>query len=316
MFRRDFLSLLGGMTALGSITGCKPAGTLTIGIHPWPGYEPLYLAEHFRWLPSTVVLRNASSASESLAGLRDGTLDGAALTLDEVLNARAEGLPLSVILVMNESVGADVVLARTDIPTPAALRGRRIGVERSAVGGLVLRKLLAAGGLQEADVTLLDLPPPQQFDAWQEGRVDAVITYSPTDSLIERAGGQRIFDSRQFPGTIFDVLAVRSDRRRSRSSCIHELIRAHLRGLEHLRVSRDDATRRIAAWRGLSLDETMRTFAGLALPDLAQNRRMLAAGGSVDQAAADLADMLAIRRSVALDGLVDPGFLPDKAPLP
>lgn len=279
-----------------------------------PGYEPLYLAEHFGWLPSTAVLNKAGSASETLAGLRSGSLDGAALTLDEVLTARAEGLPLTVILVMNESVGADVVLARADIPHPAALRGQRIAVERSAVGGIVLRKLLAAGGLQEADVTLIDLPHDRQLDAWHGGQVDAVITFAPTDALIERAGGRRIFDSRQFPGTIFDVLAMRSDRTRWRAGCIRDLISAHLRGLEHLRVSRDDATRRIAAWRGLSLEETLRAFAGLALPDLAQNRRMLSAGGVVLEAAANLAELMGIQRSLAMDGLIDTRFLPDKAP--
>lgn len=314
MLRRSFLTLLGGCATSAVLPGCSPVRTLAIGIHPWPGYEPLYLAEHFGWMPPTVALHKLHSASESLAGLRDGTLDGAALTLDEVLTARAQGLPLSVILVMNESVGADVALARSGISSPAALRGQRIAVERSAVGGIVLRKLLAAGGLQETDVTLVDRPHDRQLAAWNAGQVDAVITYAPTDALIERAGGQRIFDSRQFPGTIFDVLAVRSDRVRWRASCIGDLIAAHLRGLEHLRVSRDDAIRRIAAWRGLSLDETRRAFAGLALPDLAQNHHMLGQQGAVRQAAGNLAAIMTLPAESTDATLIDARFLPDKAP--
>lgn len=287
--------------------GCAPDRRLAIGIHPWPGYEPLFLAEHFGWLPAGVVLHRGGSASEALAGLHEGRLDGATLTLDEVLTARARGLPMSIVLVMNESVGADVVLARPDIPAPAALRGRRIAVERSAVGGIVLRELLAAGSLTESEVSLVDLPHDHQAAAWDAGLVDAVITYAPTDALIERKGGRRIFDSRQFPGTIFDVLAIRHDR--ASASQVRNLIGAHLRGLEHLRISRDDAIRRIAAWRGLSAAETERAFSGLALPDLEQNRRMLSQQGVLHHAAAALARSMGLP-AAAQDGLIVADFLP------
>ena len=312
MLRRQFLTCACGTAALALLPACQGRDALTIGTLPWPGYEPLYLAEHFGWLPTTVRLRKAHSASQSIAGLVSGELDGATLTLDEALSARATGLPLSVVLVLNESVGADVVLARPDIREPADLRGHRIAVERSAVGGIVLRKLLAAGGLQQSDVTLVDLPHDQQPAAWNEGLVDAVITYAPTDSQIERAGGQRIFDSRQFPGTIFDILAVRDDRSRWRKRHVRDLIAAHLRGLDHLRTSRDDALRRIAAWRGLSLDEARRAFSGLALPDLTQNRSMLAPGGTLEQAAANLVRVMGLQ-DPRLDTLIDAGFLPELA---
>ncbi len=138
------LALLGPSLGL---SGCARATPVTVGIHPWPGYEPLLLARDFGWLGEAVVLQEGSNAGESIAGLKDGKLNAACLTLDEVLSVRASGVPLTVILITNESVGADVVLARPDIRTPAELKGRRIAVEQGALGSLVLQKLLAAGGI-------------------------------------------------------------------------------------------------------------------------------------------------------------------------
>ena len=315
MNRRHFLFTLPALGACAPMTACSLPEPLTIGVLPWPGYEPLYLAEHFGWLPPDVRLAKAGSATESLDALRSEAIDGAALTLDEVLLARAEGLPLSVVLVLNESLGADVVLAREGIAAPADLRGRRIAVERSAVGGVVLIKLLAAGGLKAADVTVVDLPHDRQVEAWKRGEVDAVITYAPTDARIQRMGGHVIFDSRQFPGTIFDVLALRRDRLRWRSGAVEGLIGAHLAGLEHLRVSREDAVRRIAGWRNLQVEEIERGFGGLALPDLARNRHILSAGGTLHGAAKTLCDILVQHGQLSepddLDDLVLTRFLPE-----
>ncbi len=80
------LALLG--TSLG-LSGCARGTPVTVGIHPWPGYEPLLLARDFGWLGEAVVLHEGSNAGDSIAGLKDGKLNAACLTLDEVLSVRA-----------------------------------------------------------------------------------------------------------------------------------------------------------------------------------------------------------------------------------
>ncbi len=72
------------------------------------------------------------------------------------------------------------------------------------------------------------------------------------------AGSSRIPYSTRSPygGTVW----------RNSDSALHALINGHLRALEHLRASREDALRRIAARRGLSFEETEATYRGLHLP--------------------------------------------------
>jgi NitT/TauT family transport system substrate-binding protein len=78
----------------------------------------MFLARERGWLnDSQVQLVQTRSASESISALRSGKVQAAALTLDEVLVARASGLALSVVLVFNVSLGADMLVARSQLPT-------------------------------------------------------------------------------------------------------------------------------------------------------------------------------------------------------
>ena len=132
---------------------------MAVGIHPWPGYEPLLLAQAFGWLPEGVRLREGQTAGDSVAALQTGEVDAATLTLDEALSVRASGVALTVVLVFDSSVGADMVMARPSIRALADIAGRRVAVERGAVGEVVLQKLLEAAGLDQAALTVLDVAP-------------------------------------------------------------------------------------------------------------------------------------------------------------
>ena len=282
---RQCCALGTGLLAPWALSACAREEPVALGIHPWPGYEPLYLAEGFGWLPPQARLVSFSNASDSIQQLRSRQIDGACLTLDEVLRARAEGIPLTVALVFDESVGADVVLARPDIRSLKDLRGKRIALEQSAVGNVVLHYLLERMEADRASLQLVDLPPDRHLAAWQAGEIDAAISYEPFASHLVRAGAQRIFDSRHFPGVILDVLAVHSEQIKSKASTWRALLQAYFRAIAHLRANREDGLRRIAALRKLTLAETEQSFVGLNLPDRNANARMLAVDGDVARAA-------------------------------
>lgn len=315
MQRRTFLGLpLAGAAWLAGLAGCADALTLRVGVHPWVGYESLYLARDFGWLPSNVRLVEGRGAGDSLAAMRTGALEVAALTLDEVLSARADGIPLVVIAVLDMSAGADVVMARPGLPGLSYLAGKRIAVERSAVGGLMLAHVLEVAGLDIGRIEVADMPVDQQPAAWRAGRIDAAISYEPTASLLRREGAERVFDSRALPETIFDVLALRRDRERGRGDAIEALLAGHFRGLEHLRVNRQDALYRIAAHQGVTAREAELALSGVVLPDLAGNRANLMPGSRFLGAAREVNDTMVarglLRRADAMTDLVEPDYLP------
>ena len=316
MNRRKLLQASIALPLTSGILGCSTEAPVDIGLHPWPGYDPLLLAQHFGWFGSAVNLHEGKSASDSIEGLQRGLLNAACLTLDEVIGVRAEGIALTVILVTNESVGADAVLARPSITHITDLRGQRIGVETQSVGSIVLQKTSSAAGLTLSDVEVVNQPVDQHLRLWDEGKIDAAITYPPFSVALERAGANRIYDSRYFPHTIFDVIAVRTDRIARIGASLNTLVAGYLRALDHLRVNREDAHRRIAAWRGSSFEDTEASFRGMHLPSGDENRRLLAPHGNLMAAAQHLGQIMhdngRLQVRPSLDKLVSDDFLPAK----
>lgn len=179
-------------------------------------------------------------------------------------------------MVFNVSAGADALLAREPIGSLSQLQGRRIGVESSAVGELILRRILDKAGLTRDDVTVVDMPIDQHLSAWRSGRVDALVSYEPTVAQLRREGAIRLMDSREFPDLIFDVLAVRRDRLVDIKKPLKGLIKGHFLALDHLRFNRPDAIYRIADAESITVQDVRAALAGVRLPDLTANRRYLA----------------------------------------
>ncbi len=250
---------------------------LSVSTHVWLGYEPLFLARSMGWLDGQrVELIEVDSAVDSLKALAAGRVDGAALTLDEVLLARSQGLDLVVVLVFNVSVGADVIMAREPLGSLADLAGKRIGFEAGAVGHLMVLKALEQAGLGLDDIKLVNVQIGQQIAAVKDDRVDVIVTYEPTASRLRAEGLVPIFDSREIPDLIVDVLAIRRERLNAhRSDALRHLTAAHFRGLEHVHRNPQDAAFRMATRLGLPASEVLPAYRGLVLPDLDNNRRLL-----------------------------------------
>lgn len=275
MQRRRFLMFvpLAGAALLGGCVAREQA--IRVAYHPWIGYETLMLASQFDWLPPTVWLSRLGSASLSLDALQRDVVDAAALTLDEVIRARHGGLDLVVVMVFNVSSGGDVLLVDEGIDALDDLVGKRIGVERAGVGELLLERVLERAGLEWGDVTIVDRSANQHLSAWQDGEMDAVVTYEPIASRLQAAGAKRLIDSRDFPDLIFDVLAIRRDRLDGGNRALTDVIRAHFRGLHHLRTNRQDALYRIADAQQIDERAVTRSIAGVLLPGLEANRGYL-----------------------------------------
>lgn len=309
--------MFGTVALLPLLPSCEDrTRSLVIASHHWPGYELLFLAADEEWLPRNEIrLIETASATNALQMLRAGELHGATMTLDEMLRLRDEGIALAVVLVIDESAGSDVLLVRPGIRSLAALAGKRIGVEQTALGAFMLHRVLEAAKIRPQELTILSVTWDQHVAAWRDGRIDAVITYEPVATKIEAFGAVRLFDSRQISGAIVDVLAIRQKALRTHAGSIRSLVYGHFRARQHLLVNPQDAAYHMAKGMGIAPKDVIKAFRGIELPGVRRNREFLdgKAPALVETAEALSAVMTQaglLKRPAYLAGLVRADFLP------
>lgn len=296
--------------------GCGNVGhhhhPLRLGSNLWLGYETLYLARaQGRLDEHQVQLVEMPNTTDVMRALRGGVLEAACLTLDELLTLLAEGVPLRVVLVLDASHGADAVYARPEVGGLVDLWGRRIAVEHSAVGNLMLHALLEEAQLEVDDVELLPSTPERHLLDYAEGRADVVVTYEPMASQLAALGAQRLFDSSQRPGMILDVLAVHQEAIRPHATGLNTLIQAHLASLDLLHRRPEQALPVIARRQRLSESQVARAYEGIQLQGRVQNQHWLQGEllGTLHTLAQRMREQGLLTSSVRLDGVLEPRFI-------
>ncbi|MBW8369741.1 MAG: ABC transporter substrate-binding protein [Thiobacillus sp.] len=314
--RRRFLAA----TALAplALAACSAPPPLTrVGGILWIGYEPLFLARDLGlYDPNALRLVEMPSNTANLMSLATGDVEAATLTLDECLLAREGGLDVRVILVFDDSAGADVIMSRPGIERLEDLRGKRIGVEETASGALMLTKLLETAGLAPDEVVRVRVTGDRQLRAYLADEVDVLVSWEPFATQLQAQGAQRLFDSTSFPGLIVDVLAARADALAHAPDNFRQLLAGHFQALDYLRTSPDDAFRRMAPRLGVGPHKVRAALQGIRLMDLAANRNWLdGSRPALATAAGNVARIMTsnalLRQTPALEGLADPRFLPE-----
>ncbi len=253
---------------------------LRLGTNVWPGYEPLYLAQQLGYLDNKEVrLVEYPSASEVIRAFRNHSLDAATLTLDEALLLQQDGIPVSVILVIDISHGGDVIMARSEIPDMNALKGKRIAVESGALGAYVISRALEIHGMQLADIHVVHLEVSAHETAYRNGEVDAAVTFEPVRTQLLNQGAREIFSSREMPGEIVDVLVVHNDLLLKQKSRLQQLITAWYKAVDELQQKPDSSALIISQRLKVTPAEVLLGYEGLKLPSLEENSKLLAPTG-------------------------------------
>lgn len=268
------LLYLGLFTLL--LNGCENAKEppFRVGINTWSGYKPFYLARDLGYYDASAIkLVELTSASDVIYALRAGSLEAAALTLDEVLLLLSDGFKLQIILIVDYSNGADVLLAKPGFESMAELRGRRVAVENSAVGALLLDGALAFANMSATDITLVSCLADQHEACFNS--TDAVVTYEPIKSKLIAKGAIQLFDSSQIPDRIIDVLVVRTDIVTKNPQSIKKLLRGYFLAFASMANEHESITPLPTGTATTANGDKMDEFSGIRQPTLSENKNLL-----------------------------------------
>ncbi|MBF0256659.1 MAG: ABC transporter substrate-binding protein [Gammaproteobacteria bacterium] len=272
-----FVLMLGWSAQALALAQAQAQQTLRVGTNLWPGYEPLYLAREIAkpgW-GEAVRLVEYPSATEVLRAFRNRAIEAAGLTLDEVLLLKQDGLPLRVVLVMDISQGADVIIARQGIASMAGLRGKKVAVESGALGAYVLTRALELHGLRLDEIESVHLDVSGHRQAFESGQVDAVVTFEPVRTQLLNAGGAEIFSSREIPGEVVEVLVVHEAALQRQPEAVKQLLKGWFQALQLLQHQPQQAAELMGQRLKLSAAEVLDSLAGLHLPSREENLKLL-----------------------------------------
>jgi NitT/TauT family transport system substrate-binding protein len=189
--------------------GPEPVPPLRIGTFPGPTSELVFLAQHRGWLPpSDYRLVEFINDGEVMRAFRNGSIEAAFISLDEVLALAQSGLDPVILFVAAESRGNDAIVAQADVTSFADLRGRRVAVQVNSVSAYLLRRSLKTAGLAVKDLQIVNLPPDRHRAAFMRRDVDAVVTAEPVRAQILELGGVELFNSAALPLELMGVTII------------------------------------------------------------------------------------------------------------
>lgn len=238
---RTRAAVLAAMCAIG-LTACdrEPVPPIRIGTFPGPTSELIFLAQHRGWLPpADVRLVEFVNDGEVMRAFRNGSVEAAFVSLDEVLMLAQSGMDPVILFVTAESRGGDAIVAHPDVTSLADLRGRRVAVQVNSVSAYLLRRSLKIAGLDTADLQIVNLSPERHRAAFARRDVDAVVTTEPVRMQIAELGGVELFSSRALPLELMGVVIISGNYLEQHGDRASAICTAWRRAEEDVRTSPD-----------------------------------------------------------------------------
>lgn len=261
-----------------TITSCtsKPIEMMRIGSVLWPGYEPLFTARSLGYYDDKPIkLIDYLSNTDAIRAFKNGALEACAFTLDEVLILLSEGVELEIILVMDVSDGGDVILANPGIHSVSELKGKRVGIESSAVGAYVGSRAFELAGLKKGDVEVVSILASEAEEAFKRGKIDAAVTFDPHRSKLLKLGKVEIFNSKAIKDEVIDVLIVRKDYKEKHPEVVQALIDGWFKSLEYSRNKPFESAAYGAKRQQVTVNEYIQSLKLIKFPNKQENIRLL-----------------------------------------
>ncbi len=269
----------------------EPPPLLRVGFVVWPGSEGLYLARDLGYYGNAPIkLIDYPSDQELMRSYRSGDLEAITISLDEAWSLAETAPDLRIVIIQDISNGGDAILAKPEIKKLQDLKGRRVGVESTALGAFELSRALEQVGMSPQDVQIVSLLISQDEQLFKQGSIDAVVTYEPTVSNLLATDANLLFSSRQIPGEVLDVVAMRESVVTNQPATAQALTTGWFRALDYLQLHPADAARRMASHEGVTPVQFLKSLNGIRIPDVQSNQHIL---GKTDTASIETLSRLA-----------------------
>ena len=255
------------------------AEPLRIGYITWVGNGPWFVAREKGFFAKEgveVSLIDMVVHEAMYAGLFADQVDVISVSVDDMLPNFDPQAPYAIVLAIDESLGADGIIAGNDIQSIADLRGKSVAFPARSVSEFYLNVLLRQAGLEEADIAPVEMSPDDAGNAFLMQEVDAAVTWEPFLTQAKQSQhGHVLTDSSKTPGLIVDCLVAKTDLLDRRRDDFRALARAWDEAVHYALAHPDEANQIMARSVGGWLEDPAvfaETLKGVRFYDAARNR--------------------------------------------
>lgn len=199
-FKIIFFALIIGIAIVGCEKKAAPVRSekITIADASQPIGGLIYVAvkkNFFKEEGLDITLQPYTSGKSALnAGLLTGKADLATTAETPIMHAAMSGKKIFIISTIATSTKNMAIIGLKDkgILSSGSIKGKKIGVTLGTNGEFFLDAFLTANGITKSEVEVVNIKPEDTFNALISGSVDAVSTWNPHISRIDKALGDKV----------------------------------------------------------------------------------------------------------------------------
>lgn len=263
----------------GKIPDKPEAGTFKMGIEPWLGYGAWWIAQDKKMFAAHGMNVNISNFSEDAqinAALASGKVDAANVATHTAMKMIQSGVPITAVLLEDQSETADAIMAKKGITSVKQLKGQKVAYEEGTTSEILLSYALKKNGMSLKDVQKVPMPAANVGAALLAGKVNVGVTYEPYLSEINaKGGGHALFTAGKDPGLVSDVLVVRNDVIKKKPGQVLAMVKTWGDASKYLADKPADGQAVIAKNVGASVSSLKSAFDGVKIYTLPESASLM-----------------------------------------
>ena len=257
----------------------QPSNPIQIGINEWAGYDPFIIADKLDFFTSNNVSAQVirfSSTVDSIEALKKGEVHGGGFTLDEAFSLIDSGFNGKIVLIIDYSMGGDVLIGQQDITHVSQLIGKTVGYEGTVVGEFLLDRALDSNKVKKKDIKLINISADNWFATFKDEKVDALVCFNPiATQLLNQQQGNVLFSSADMPFEIIDVLLFSDDFYEDNQPAISRILEAWFDAVNYADKELEAAASIVATEKDISVEQYKAGRADFVTPSLELNLEIM-----------------------------------------
>lgn len=260
-----------------------PTPKLVVAIPTYPGFAIPYLAEKRELFQGVKVeLKQIDDAAVINSGMMRGDIDACFTSVDAFVLAAAAGVEAKAVLLSDESLGADGIVAKNSIRSLADLQGKKVAANLGWPGHFFLLYNLRQNQIPFDKVPITNMDADKAGAAFVSGNLDAAVTWEPwLTKAISGGNAHMLVSTKTLPGVILDVCLVSKDALAEHPDAVQAFVDGYYRALALHAEQEEVANSIMAEALGLQVEEFAAMCEGLRFIQAKEAAELLQTGGGV-----------------------------------